>query len=402
MEWDGLNKKIFAVLVAVGLTISLGTDTMAVTIGELKSQKSKALEAKQKYLDSYKGKEDKINKLESSIEKMDEQIEGLMNEVEKNKKDIKKYESNISQVENSIEEEQTKVDEQQKLLDERLSATYKSGSTGYLSVILSSKSFSDLLTRVEAVSKIASFDKNLIKDHEEAKAELQDKKNELSKAETALVKVKEANEVKVADLEDTKAKEGKLVSKAKKEAKGFDEKINHYATLLISIDKQIREKEEAAQKAKESANRAATRTTYSRGSISLPTDPSGSNGSNDSGNASYSGDAIVSYATKFIGLPYRWGGTSPSTGFDCSGFTQYVYAHFGIQIPRTSGAQSVFGTPVAQSDLQPGDLVFFGSPVHHVGMYVGNGCYIHSPQTGESIKISPLNRSDYSGARRVR
>ncbi|OPJ61276.1 NlpC/P60 family protein [Clostridium oryzae] len=395
-----MNKKIFAVLLAVGLTISLGTNTMAVSMGELKSQKAKAIQEKQKYMKSYKKHQSKIDKLESSIEMMDGKIEELLKEVNKNKVDIKKYENSIEKVQNFINTEQVKLEKQQKLLDERLSAAYENGSTGYLSVILSSKSFSDLLTRVEAVSKIAAFDKNLIQEHKQAKAELQSKKQQLDKEEAALIKVKQANETKMAEMKDTRTEQNKLIKKEEIAAKGSDKKVDKYVSLIMSIDSKIKAKENAAAKAKAAAARVTvakttpTRKTYSRGSINIP--------SSDPGNASYSTDAVVQYAMTFRGTPYHWGGTSPSTGFDCSGFMKYVYAHFGVNLPRSSGDQSRYGTPVSSSDLQPGDLVFFGSPVHHVGMYIGNGCYIHSPRTGDVIKISPLNRSDFAGARRVR
>jgi cell wall-associated NlpC family hydrolase len=109
---------------------------------------------------------------------------------------------------------------------------------------------------------------------------------------------------------------------------------------------------------------------------------------------------IVPFARRFLGVPYVWGGSSPS-GFDCSGFTSYVYRNAaGVSIPRTSRAQAGFGQPVSRGDLQPGDLVFFGSPVHHVGIYVGGGMMIHSPRTGDVVKYASIGRSDYSGARR--
>jgi cell wall-associated NlpC family hydrolase len=78
----------------------------------------------------------------------------------------------------------------------------------------------------------------------------------------------------------------------------------------------------------------------------------------------------------------------------------YAYGKAGITLPRTSSAQSTFGKAVSRSQLQPGDLVFFGSPVHHVGIYLGDGKMVHAPDTGDVVKISPL-QNDYSGARRV-
>ncbi len=132
--------------------------------------------------------------------------------------------------------------------------------------------------------------------------------------------------------------------------------------------------------------------------------PSGSSSSSSSVPAATSynssmGSQIVSYAKNFIGVPYVWGGTTPS-GFDCSGFVQYVYRHFGISLPRTTYSQVAMGRSVARADLQPGDLVFFRS-AGHVGIYVGNETYIHAPQTGRTISIDSMASRSLYAARRV-
>lgn len=98
---------------------------------------------------------------------------------------------------------------------------------------------------------------------------------------------------------------------------------------------------------------------------------------------------IVSIAKQYLGVPYRWGGTTPK-GFDCSGFTQYVYRKAGVSIPRTSYQQRSVGRKVSRSELRPGDLVLFPG---HVGIYVGDGMYIHAPEPGDSVKISKLSHS---------
>jgi cell wall-associated NlpC family hydrolase len=106
------------------------------------------------------------------------------------------------------------------------------------------------------------------------------------------------------------------------------------------------------------------------------------------------GGRAVALAAQFLGVPYRWGGASPETGFDCSGLTMYVYGQLGVQLSHYTGAQMQEGAPVPPEALQPGDLVFFdagafGVPGHE-GMYVGGGLFIQAPHTGDVVKISPL------------
>ena len=93
---------------------------------------------------------------------------------------------------------------------------------------------------------------------------------------------------------------------------------------------------------------------------------------------------VVSYAKRFLGVRYVYGGSSPRSGFDCSGFVRYVYGHFGITLAHSSYAQADSGTRVARGSLKPGDLVFFDG-VGHVGLYVGNGRFIHAPHTGTRV-----------------
>jgi cell wall-associated NlpC family hydrolase len=121
------------------------------------------------------------------------------------------------------------------------------------------------------------------------------------------------------------------------------------------------------------------------------------------------GDEIVAYAKTFLGTKYVSGGSSPSTGFDCSGFTKYVYAHFGITLYRTSTDQIKNGTAVSKSDLQPGDLLIFNgssnTSIGHVGIYIGDNQFIHASNPSDGVKITSLSDSyyvaRYVGARRL-
>jgi cell wall-associated NlpC family hydrolase len=109
----------------------------------------------------------------------------------------------------------------------------------------------------------------------------------------------------------------------------------------------------------------------------------------------------VDTALAQLGDPYVWAGAGPDV-FDCSGLTQYAYGAAGIYLPHSSSMQSTVGTAVAYADLQPGDLVFFYSPVSHVGMYIGNGQMVHAGSSGDVVKVVELAyMPEFAGARRI-
>jgi hypothetical protein len=113
------------------------------------------------------------------------------------------------------------------------------------------------------------------------------------------------------------------------------------------------------------------------------------------------GEKVVQKAVEYLGVPYLWAGSSPTTGMDCSGFCMYVYKQFGISLPHSSRSMSSYGTAVSKADLQPGDLVFFYTPISHVGMYVGGGMMINAPRSGDLVCIEDAFRSGYVTARRM-
>jgi cell wall-associated NlpC family hydrolase len=113
------------------------------------------------------------------------------------------------------------------------------------------------------------------------------------------------------------------------------------------------------------------------------------------------GVQISKYARRFIGVPYSYGGASPRSGFDCSGFVAFVYNHFGVTLPHYTFGQFEQGRRVSRDSLEPGDLVFFDGG-NHVGLYMGQDRFIHAPHSGARVRIEPLGQAGpFAGARRV-
>lgn len=185
---------------------------------------------------------------------------------------------------------------------------------------------------------------------------------------------------------------------------------SEYVMTKESYDAMIKarqEKEEAQKKAaqQKAAQQNKSKTT-AKSSAKTTQKTTTKSESNSNPAPSSKGQAIVNAASKYIGVKYVYGGTSPS-GFDCSGLVQYACREAGISVNRTSRAQYSNGVAVSKSNLQAGDLVFFskGSGISHVGIYAGNGQVIHSPRPGKSVCYIPLSTicgySTYVGARRV-
>ncbi len=362
-----MNKKVLSAVIALALAVSINAKVMAAP--------------------SSGQAHDKTLELEEKIQNMDNSIQNLMYKIEDNNKDIEKNKEDISKLGKDIEKAQKQIESREDLFNKRVRAMYISGFDSYADVILESKGLSDLITRVDTVKKVMGFDQGVIKELKTKKEEIKEKKVALDKKSTEIVQLKAENEKKLASVKSEK-------SKTELEAK--------------NLRKQKEEAAKAAQRqaAERQVAQSQSSVSQSRGGNSVSVEAPASSGSSSSSSNSSNkpskpappathGD-VVGYAMQFQGVPYVWGGTSPS-GFDCSGFVQYVYRNAaGIELPRDTYGQIGAGTRVSQDQLQPGDLVF--PHTGHVGIYIGGGQMIHAPQTGDVVKISSVWKF-YAGVR---
>lgn len=275
----------------------------------------------------------------------------------------------------------------QRTLMQRLRVIYVSrDSQSTLGVMLGAKSISDLVTRIEAVQSVSSQDVAVMN-------QVVNFKREVTRHEHALVR---ANREQTALVNERAAAKNRIESE-----------LARQNNLLSSIKGQIAQLL-AQARARALASAAAARATYNAASASanlaIGNSVVGPTAVTPDGTVAppsqYGG--VVGIAMRYLGVPYVWGGASPS-GFDCSGLVMYVYAQVGVSLPHYTGAQWNVGVPVSRSDLQPGDLVFFDG-LGHVGLYIGGNQFIHAPHTGTVVQISSLTgwyADTYVGARRI-
>ncbi|MHC1719993.1 MAG: NlpC/P60 family protein [Clostridiaceae bacterium] len=312
------------------------------------------------------------DELETEVSKMDNQIESIMLEISRNDAIIAKTQKDIDQIQIDIAKAEEEIEAEQALFESRIRSMYISGTaTSNIEILLDSRSLDDLISRAENMKRIMNYNISIINDYKAKKEALDQKKATLAAAKENLLALKTENEAKLADLNKEKAGQNALIAQLKAQESQYGAQIRAAEAAALA----------ASQAAIAKIRKSSTGVAVSRGS------------------AIYSSNAVIAYASNYLGVPYVWGGTSPS-GFDCSGFVQYVFAHFRINLPRVASAQQSKGTYVTRDELQPGDLVFFGDPAHHVGIYVGDGCMIHAPHTGDVVKIQKLN-SDFSYGRRI-
>lgn len=365
-----MKRRLRVLTLVLTLVTVISNSVIAAPTSEQVQNQKMQLQADKNELNRVQNKRFEI---EQKIENFDNQIEEIMVQTEENKKQIKKI-----QEENIVTEKELKLagedlKKEQDMFNERMRAMYIIGIDGYLKIILESNGFSDFISRIEIVKSIIELDKKVISNIGLKQEELNDKKVKLSEQNTRLLALNVENNKKLDNLKLNKEQQNQLIKEAVSQERLIASVVDNSQYKLNETLKQI-----------ESIRKAAQKYTPSRGGLSA------------------SGNAVIAYASNFLGTPYKWGGTTPA-GFDCSGFTQYVYRHFGINLGRTTYNQIKDGYAVSRDNLKPGDLVFYGKGGNpsHMGIYVGNGMYIHSPRTGDVIKISPYDRSDYITARRV-
>ena len=370
-------KAVLALVLVVSLTIGSSQVVYATSAQNKKSEAEKNLNDVNKKIDNLENKKEEI---EGELDTKNEELVNLMVDVGILEKEIDQNEKQLKQVKKDLKTAQKNEKKQYQAMKKRIKFMYERGDSAVISSLLESKSMADMLNRVEYFNEVYDYDRNLLDNYEKTrkqvedlKAQVEDEKKELETAKDDLKQQQKQLETAMAHLRSQQAHADTQIANAQSLA-------SEYQKTITEQNKIIQQQQAAAA----ASGRSSGGSSGGSGGTSKPN----SNASVPGGNlnppktTNVSGSDVVNYAMQFVGKPYVWGGKDPNTGADCSGFTSYVYAHFGISIPSFSGAQRSCGQEVSYANAQAGDLICYAG---HVAIYMGGGKIVHAKGTAYGI-----------------
>lgn len=407
------RKRIAAAL----LIITMGCSQFSVALADKKSEAERKKQEAEAGLESQQGEidaiEQKQQKLQSEINALDAELVNVMIELSTLEEELAVKQDDLEQTKENLEQAKQDEKNQYEAMKLRIRFMYEKGNSAMLTSILESGSIADLLNRVEYINQVYDYDRNLLTEFENTKKQVaaleKQQEEEIQALETKQQEYQVAQENYQNMITQKKGEVADFDSRlqaAQELAAEYQNTINAQNTIIAQENERIererqererREREAAAQAARQAVvsnnNSGNTGNTGNSGNAGSAGNSGGSGKNDNSGNAdsgdknpgystSVSGSEVVNYALNFVGNPYVWGGKDPNTGADCSGFTSYVYAHFGISIPSYSYSQRSVGKEVSYNNARAGDLICYSG---HVAIYMGNGQIVHAKGTAYGI-----------------
>ena len=385
----------------------------ATSITELQAQIKKHQEEMNKANQKAEELKDKQSLIEEMIDDLNAEIINTMtcialkeDEIQEKENDIQGKEDQIAVKQAAVEQKESEYNllkeqelQQQEDMQIRARRIYETGNTSFLNMVLRGIGLGSLLNRMDYVEQVYTYDRGKLADYQETKRLTEECRNQLEAEKWQLQAEKEAFEQEKAelelakqDLDNQKTELDKALAVRKKESADFEAEIKK-ARQEANVAKTLIKQEEQALKnlqnqAKAGQTAAATGTYSDTGYTSIVDNASGSD----------LGKRVAKYALQFVGNRYVLGGSSLTSGTDCSGFTMRVYKDFGYNISRTSYTQRSDGTGVEYSQAQPGDIICYSG---HVALYIGGGKIVHASNVKDGIKVSNATYREILTVRRI-
>ena len=265
-----------------------------------------------------------------------------------------------------------------------------------LEVILGATSLDDVVSRLDAIQRVAKQDSSILQTVRRYRKEVENRQARLQQDQEDQQRVVQERAAQRTSIEGQLAERQQMLSTIKDQIVEMQAAERRRQAVLAE---QARARAEAARLA--AAQAAAAQQDAAASAAVTPSFDSSADGGYEANIPAAKYGGVVSIALQYLGVPYVWGGASPATGFDCSGLVMYVFAQIGVSLPHHAASMYSLGVAVPYDQLQPGDLVFFNG-LGHMGIYIGGGQFVHAPHTGDVVKISSMSsHGGYVGARRI-
>ena len=399
-----MKKRILCILMICIMTFGSALSVFAETSQDVQKEKEKTQEALEEVNERVDDIEQQKQAVSEEIVVLDTELVDVLTSISICVDEIAAKEDEIGVVKEELKKAQEDALVQYENMKTRIRFMYEKGDSAYMAVLLEADSWPDMLNKASYAEELYSYDREMLNLYEQTIQRISDYKTELEIEEADLLTSK--NELKEQQdyLEN-------IINTKKQSVINFEDQLAQATAQAAEFKNQLEEqtarikeleaKEEAERKEKARQEELAkNNVAVAKGNGSSTKVDSSQVVENvvSSSEGSALGRDVAAYGCQFIGNPYVFGGTSLTNGTDCSGFTQSVYAHFGIRIPRDSTSQRFFGTGVDYSQAQPGDLICYAG---HVGLYIGNGQIVHASSERTGIKISNATYRTILAVRRV-
>ena len=409
----GRQRKAILILAVLVLAVQAPLPGRASPVTRAEQERRRAEEEKSRAESEAQQLEEKLGQSRQKEQAMEEELVRLLALKDILESDMEELKTQIQGADRDYRQAEEKRQRQYDILKKRIQFLYEEGDITYLDILLKAKNIGDVVSQTEYFRQLYEYDQEIIQRYEKLKQEAAGKKELLEEKQSQLEVMEEENESQQKELEgfiEARKTESssfalELEEAQARAAQAAGEVIRKTEEIRIlrarQEEERIRQEKERIRQEQESAGQesgAAGREPggagrepggagQESGSAGTAQDSAGTAGGRSvkSIGGTEFGRNVADYALQFVGNPYVYGGTSLTGGTDCSGYTQSVYRHFGVSIPRTSGEQAGFGREIPYEEMEPGDLVCYSG---HVAMYIGGGRIVHASSRKEGIKVS--------------
>lgn len=416
----GRQRKAILILAVLALAVQAPLPGRASPVTRAEQERRRAEEEKSRAESEAQQLEEKLGQSRQKEQALEEELVRLLALKDILESDMEELKTQIQGADRDYRQAEEKRQRQYDILKKRIQFLYEEGDITYLDILLKAKNIGDVVSQTEYFRQLYEYDQEIIQRYEKLKQEAAGKKELLEEKQSQLEVMEEENESQQKELEGFIAARQKesssfaleLEAAQARAAQAAGEVIRKTEEIRILRARQeedrIRQEKERIRQEQESAGREPGSAGQASGAAGREPGAAGwepgaagrepGGAGRESGGAGTAGGRpvksiggtefgrnVADYALQFVGNPYVYGGTSLTGGTDCSGYTQSVYRHFGVSIPRTSGEQAGFGREIPYEEMEPGDLVCYSG---HVAMYIGGGRIVHASSRKEGIKVS--------------